>query len=143
MWASEMGRKRIKKKQAPEKGRARGDLTANLRSVARPAMDVLGADPPVEAMRWVLSVAATAWNASRHPDEVEGLAALDRAADGLVVPLAPEVAQVGAILEEIFYLARVRFPADPRYVARVFVEKRGPSDFYVEAVPGRLRRKER
>lgn len=131
--------KKIKKKNAKalRSGAVPRQPLANaFESVSKPVLDIVGVDPVPATMSWAMHVIATAWNASRLVDEQEGIQSLNRAIPRLVTPAFPDAEHLGAILEEIFHLARIRHPRDPRHAVKLFVEKRGPGDFHVEVVGG-------
>ncbi len=130
--------KKIKKKKTRvlEGAVPRTPLATAFRDVANPVLDVVGSDPVPATMTWAMGLVATAWNASRNMNELEGLAQLNRAIDGLKTPGFSDGEQIGTLLEEVFHLARVRHPRDPRHAIKLFVEKRGAGDFHVEVVGG-------
>lgn len=130
--------KKIKQRgKAPKAtARPRYPLSAAFRDIAAPILDRVGSDPVPATMSWAMGVVAAAWNASRNPVESVGLEELDLQTQKLLTPAFSDPAELGAILEEMFHLARVRHPRDPRLAVKVFVERRGPGDFHVEVVGG-------
>ena len=111
-------------------------LSAVFRDVAGPMLDRIGVDPVPATMSWAMGAVAAAWNASRNPLESAGLEELDQSIPKLLTPAFPDAEDLAAVLEEVFHLARVRHPRDPRVAVKVFVERRGPGDFHVEVVGG-------
>ena len=109
--------------------------------LVEPIKPLLGDDPVPATMTWAMRLVAAAWNASRNPIELDGLRTLEREIPQLVTPAFSDEAAIGALLEEIYHTARVRYPDDPRYALKLFVERRGPGDFVVEVVPGLPKRK--
>ena len=129
--------KKIKKRTKPDRtGKPTVSLSQIFGEIAVPLLPQLGRDPVPATMNWAMTVVATAWNASRNADESDGLRELDEATPRLVTPAFPDQAVLGAILEEVFHLSRVRHPRDPRRAIKVFVERRGVGDYHVEVVAG-------
>lgn len=130
--------KKIKQRSKPIKAPTAptAPLSAVFQDISAPILREIGDDPVPATMTWAMGAVASAWNASRNPVETEGLAQLDAAIAKLLTPAFSDAEALGAVLEEMFHLARVRHPRDPRFAVKVFVEKRGPSDFYVEVLAG-------
>ena len=134
--------KKIKQKKTKQTPATRVDtrglppLNAVFHEIAGPVLDRIGGDPVSATMTWAMHLVAQSWNASRRPLESEGLADLERNVSRFVTPAFSDATELAAIMEEIFHSARVRYPRDPRWAVKVFVERRGPGNFAVEVVAG-------
>lgn len=129
--------KKIKKKTKPiKRGVARAPLKRILDEVGEPLFCELGSDPAPQMMTWAVGAVALAWNCSRNPDEVAAREDLDRRIPKLLNAAFQDHDELARILEQVMHHARSRYRRDPRYAAKVFVDKTGPGMFHVEVVPG-------
>lgn len=129
--------KKIKKKtKAVKRGVARAPLKQILDEIGDPLLCELGTDPAPQMMTWAVGCVAAAWNCSRNPDEDAARADLDKRIPKMLNAAFPNAEELAVILEQVMHSARSAYRRDPRYAAKIFVDKTGPGLFHVEVVAG-------
>lgn len=134
--------KKIKKKSKPIKSCvARAPLKDILDEIGDPLLCELGTDPAPQMMSWAVGCVAAAWNCSRNPDPAAARAELDQRIPKMLNAAFPNPAELAGMLEQVMHTARTRYRRDPRYAAKIFIDKLGPGKFHVEVVAGVPRKK--
>jgi hypothetical protein len=129
--------KKIKKRaKAIKRGITRAPLKQILDEIGDPLLCELGSDPAPQMMTWAVGCVAAAWNCSRNPDETAARADLDRRIPKMLNAAFPSADELTAMLEAVMHTARSKYRRDPRYAAKIFVDKTGPGVFHVEVVAG-------
>jgi hypothetical protein len=111
-----------------------GKMSEKLKAVAEPWTSRLGDDPSLSDMTAIYKTTSLIWNASRLPDPTERektLSEIRRLMTKALPDLPP--APLEQLIQDMHQRASEQYSDDPRIVARISVEQRGPCNFHVSA----------